>query len=70
MDLKIKKNLEKLKQHPKKDKDGKPFSKKHITLMRKFILEGLTFTQAHNKASKEENGKVQASKKKNNKTYY
>jgi hypothetical protein len=64
MDPKIKMNLDKLKQHPKDDKTGKPFSKKHITLMRKFILEGLTFSQAHNKALKEEN------KKKNNKVNY
>lgn len=53
-DDKIKKNLQKLKDHPKTDKDGKPFSKKHISLMRKFIKEGMTFTKAHNKALKEE----------------
>ena len=45
-DDKIKKNLERLKSHKQ--------SKKHITLMRKFIKEGMTFTKAHNKALKED----------------
>jgi len=45
-DDKIKKNLERLKSHKA--------SKKHISLMRKFIKEGMSFTKAHNKALKEE----------------
>ena len=45
-DDKIKKNLDRLKSHKQ--------SKKHITLMRKFIKEGMTFTKAHNKALKED----------------
>jgi hypothetical protein len=45
-DDKIKKNLDRLKSHKQ--------SKKHISLMRKFIKEGMTFTKAHNKALKEE----------------
>lgn len=53
-DDKIKKNLQRLKEHPKTDKEGKPFSKKHISLMRKFIREGMSFTKAHNKALKED----------------
>lgn len=45
-DDKIKKNLDRLKSYKQ--------SKKHISLMRKFIKEGMTFTKAHNKALKEE----------------
>lgn len=45
-DDKIKKNLDRLKSHKQ--------SKKHISLMRKFIKEGMTFTKAHNKALKED----------------
>ena len=37
-DDKIKKNLDRLKSHKQ--------SKKHISLMRKFIKEGMTFTKA------------------------
>jgi hypothetical protein len=46
-DDKIKKNLERLKTHKA--------SKKHISLMRKFIKEGMSFSAAHKKAMKEEN---------------
>jgi hypothetical protein len=45
-DDKIKKNLDRLKSHKQ--------SKKHISLMRKFIKEGMSFTKAHNKALKED----------------
>jgi hypothetical protein len=51
---KIKKNLQTLKEHPKLDKNGKHYSKKHISLMRKFIKKGMTFNQAHLNALKEE----------------